>query len=200
LHSIGAVNVLELQPAYVIILPVMISNIIACLISRQLQKTPFFTMLAAEEGQYLPSLEEQRETVDLRVENAMAPPPKTIFAANAPVAQVLAGMRESGFAIITRREGEWSVASLKEVESAFDAGLGDRPLSQVVSLEPLPRLYRDLTLDAALKLLHGNPFLPVSSRRRPFRLIGTVALEDIHRAYGVQQPPISAEREEALNA
>jgi CIC family chloride channel protein len=190
----------EVSASYVIILPVMISNTIAYLISRQLQKTPFFTMLAAEEGQYLPSLEEQRETVDLRVENAMASPPKTIFAANAPVAQVLAGMRESGFAIITRREGEWSVASLKEVESAFDAGLGDRPLSQVVSLEPLPRLYRDLTLDAALKLLHGNPFLPVSSRRRPFRLIGTVALDDIHRAYGVQQPQISAEHEEALNA
>jgi len=186
----------EVSASYVIILPVMISNTIAYLISRQLQKTPFFTMIAAEEGQYLPSLEEQREATDLRVENAMTAPPKSIFAATTPVAQVLAAARRSGFAIVTRREGEWSIVSAKELESALEAGLGDRPLSQVVSLEPLPRLYRDLTLDAALKLLGSHPFLPVSSRRRPFRLIGTVALDDIHRAYGVRPPQAAARQQE----
>ncbi|HVW83474.1 MAG TPA: hypothetical protein VHB50_02290, partial [Bryobacteraceae bacterium] len=62
-----------------------------------------------------------------------------------------------------------------------------RPVGEVISMETLPRLYRDQSLDTAMKNLGTHPFLPVSSRRRPFRLIGTVSLEDIHRAYGVPE-------------
>ncbi|HLH01252.1 MAG TPA: chloride channel protein [Bryobacteraceae bacterium] len=63
--------VFEVSASYVIILPVMISNITSYLISRRLQHTAFFKMLAQLEGVNLPSAEEKRSFQPLRVEDAM---------------------------------------------------------------------------------------------------------------------------------
>jgi CIC family chloride channel protein len=179
--------VFEVSASYVIILPVMISNTIAYLISRRLQPTPFFTMLAAEEGQYLPSLEAQRETSDLRVEAAMSVPPPPVATPDILVARAIEQAGERPWIVVARTEGEWACLRRDDLETAIDAGLAGRPVGEVISMETLPRLYRDQSLDTAMKNLGTHPFLPVSSRRRPFRLIGTVSLEDIHRAYGVPE-------------
>jgi CIC family chloride channel protein len=63
--------VFELSASYVIILPVMIANTTAYLLSRRLLPTPFFKMLAQLEGLALPSAEEKRNFQPLRVEDAM---------------------------------------------------------------------------------------------------------------------------------
>jgi CIC family chloride channel protein len=63
--------VFEVSASYVIILPVMIANITSYLISRRLQSTAFFKMLAQLEGVNLPSAEEKRNFQPLRVEDAM---------------------------------------------------------------------------------------------------------------------------------
>ena len=63
--------VFEVSASYVIILPVMIANITAYLISRALHPTPFFKMLAELEGVNLPTAEEKRSLQPLRVEDAM---------------------------------------------------------------------------------------------------------------------------------
>ncbi len=65
--------VFEVSASYVIILPVMIANITAYLLSRRLYATPFFKMLAQIEGLALPSAEEKRNFQPLRVEDAMQP-------------------------------------------------------------------------------------------------------------------------------
>ncbi|MDQ2774761.1 MAG: chloride channel protein [Acidobacteriota bacterium] len=63
--------VFELSASYVIILPVMIANTAAYLISRRLHEVPFFKMLAQLEGVNLPTAEEKRTFQPLRVESAM---------------------------------------------------------------------------------------------------------------------------------
>ena len=63
--------VFEVSASYVIILPVMIANTTAYLLSRRLYATPFFKMLAQLEGVKLPSAEEKRNFQPLRVEDAM---------------------------------------------------------------------------------------------------------------------------------
>jgi CIC family chloride channel protein len=63
--------VFELSASYVIILPVMIANTVAYLLSRRIMPTPFFKMLAQIEGLALPSAEEKRNFQPLRVEDAM---------------------------------------------------------------------------------------------------------------------------------
>ncbi|HEX4770261.1 MAG TPA: chloride channel protein [Bryobacteraceae bacterium] len=63
--------IFELSASYVIILPVMVANTAAYLVSRHLHATPFFKMLAQLEGVNLPTAEEKRTFQPLRVENAM---------------------------------------------------------------------------------------------------------------------------------
>jgi CIC family chloride channel protein len=65
--------VFEVSASYVIILPVMIANTTAYLISRALHPMPFFKMLAELEGVNLPTAEEKRSLQPLRVEDAMQP-------------------------------------------------------------------------------------------------------------------------------
>src|SRR5579864_5468233 len=66
--------VLEVSGNYSIIVPVMIANTLAYLISRSLQPVPIFDLLTRQDGLELPSLEEQREENILRVEDAMKAP------------------------------------------------------------------------------------------------------------------------------
>jgi CIC family chloride channel protein len=65
--------VFEVSASYVIILPVMIANTTAYLISRALHPMPFFKMLAQLEGVNLPTAEEKRSLQPFRVEDAMTP-------------------------------------------------------------------------------------------------------------------------------
>ena len=61
----------EVSGNYSIVLPVMVSNSIAYMISRRFQPTPIFEVLSHQDGVVLPSMEEQRETRPPRVEDAM---------------------------------------------------------------------------------------------------------------------------------
>src|SRR6202166_4380335 len=66
--------VVETSGSYSIILPVMISNTIAYLISRSYQDVALFDILAKQDNMELPSMEEQRDQIVLRVEDASRKP------------------------------------------------------------------------------------------------------------------------------
>lgn len=123
--------VFELSASYVIILPVMIANTTAYLLSRKLHPTPFFKMLAELEGVSLPSAEEKRNFQPLRVEDAM------------------------------------------------------HRVSAAMQPEPGLRLFPDEPLDAALRLLASQDRIQVISRLHHHEVLGTLTLEDVHRAYGI---------------
>jgi CIC family chloride channel protein len=63
--------VLEVSGNYSIILPVILSNTIAYLLSRALQPVPIFEIFTHQDGLYLPSMEEQREESNLHLEDAL---------------------------------------------------------------------------------------------------------------------------------
>ena len=65
--------VLEVSGNYSIVLPVILANTIAYVISRVLQPVPIFEELTHQDGLYLPSMEELREESNLRLEDAMQP-------------------------------------------------------------------------------------------------------------------------------
>ena len=81
--------VLEVSGNYSIIVPVIVANTLAYVISRGLEPTPIFDLLTRQDGLHLPSLEEQREQTVLRVEDAMRPPPDTVMEDQASVAQAI---------------------------------------------------------------------------------------------------------------
>jgi len=54
-----------------------------------------------------------------------------------------------------------------------------------VALEPGVKLYPDEPVDAALRLLALQRSLQVVSRLQPDEVLGTLSLDDVHRAYGI---------------
>ena len=65
--------IVEVSGNYSIILPVMISNTIAYLVSRQFQHHPLFDLLSRQDGMELPSMEEERESTVRTVGEVMRP-------------------------------------------------------------------------------------------------------------------------------
>jgi CIC family chloride channel protein len=178
--------VFEVSASYVIILPVMISNTIAYLISRALLPEPFFELLAREEGLDLPSTEEQRERDTLRVEDAMSRTRSSV-SWEATVSEALERVRQSDvpYALVSTRRAVWASISLAALERAYDQSKGDLSLAEAFALTDLPKLYMDLPLDAAMMKLSKVPILPIVSRARPDQLLGSITLSDVHKAFGI---------------
>src|SRR5689334_18955661 len=82
--------VLEVSGNYSIIVPVIVANTFAYVISRGLLPIPIFDVLTRQDGLDLPSMEEQREEDVLRVEDAMQPPDGPVLDAEKTLDQALA--------------------------------------------------------------------------------------------------------------
>ncbi len=168
--------VIEVSGSYSAILPVMISNTIAYLISRQFQKTPLFDLLARQDGMVLPSIEELRERVTLRVEDAVqnrgsaSQRPDEIFAD---------AMRRSGVApelyFLAGGPDGWRVH--RRLAKPADGAQGS------AAPESSPFLYPDHSLEEALQIMRDWPVLPIISRANPQVLEGVLAHADILAAY-----------------
>jgi CIC family chloride channel protein len=169
--------VIEVSGSYSAILPVMISNTIAYLISRQFQQTSLFDLLARQDGMILPSVEEQRERVLLRVEDAM---PERDGAAATPEEMFADAIRRAGvtseLCFLAGGPVGWRV--YRRVTKSDEAQAGEG-----VTSEASPFLYLDLPLEDALQIMADWPVLPVISRVNAQSLEGVLAHADIMRAF-----------------
>jgi CIC family chloride channel protein len=179
--------VFEVSATYVIIVPVMVANTIAYLVSRQFQPVPFFGLLARMEGLELPSLEEQRETRPFRVEDAMRSHVLPRFSVQAPVSAALAALNSNGsqFGIVVRDDGKFSLVEEEKLRFAAEVGNGAKEIAVAFSLQPVPRIYPDMLLEASLKQFGPHSVLPVFNRADSDQVMGTLHLEDVFRAYGI---------------
>jgi CIC family chloride channel protein len=169
--------VIEVSGSYSAILPLLISNTIAYLISRQFQKTSLFDLLARQDGMILPSVEEQRERVLLRVEDAMPQPGGAAARPEVMFAEAIrrAGVPSEEFALASGPTG-WRVYRRL-------AQPGEPATTGAISPEGSPFLYPDLTLEDALQIMADWPVLPIISRANPQALEGVLAHADILKAY-----------------
>jgi CIC family chloride channel protein len=173
--------VIELSGSYSAILPVMISNTIAYLISRQYQKTSLFDLLARQDGMVLPSIEEQRERITLRVEDAAQASAK---AGERPDEMFADAMRRSGVPselyFIAGGPSGWRVH--RRLANP-DGGEEAEGTTGVAASESSPFLYPDHSLEEALQIMRDWPVLPIISRADPQILEGVLAHSDILTAY-----------------
>ncbi len=177
--------VLEVSGNYSIILPAMISNMIAYLISRQYQSTPLFDMLSRQDGLDLPSMEQRREVETLRVEDALRPYPGPVLRGADSIAEALKRAAKSAQAVLLVQDGEgiWGCIAMEELQRQAEAGNDAAPLSSLLSLVPLPHVHPDQVLDEALRRMGDEPLLPVVSRADFSKLEGVISLADILQAY-----------------
>jgi CIC family chloride channel protein len=199
----SAIMILEVSGNYSIILPVMISNAIAYVISRRFQPTPIFDLLTRQEGLDLPSMEELREEQSWRVEDAMRTDVGPMLRAHEPVGDASRDIEgtEQPWLLVRMGRG-YGVVARAAVEQSAAEGPPDRPLESAVMLAPLPYVHPDQSLERALRLLvHPlqtpdgrpqetavgrvpRPLLPVVHRADATRVIGVLALQDVLQAYG----------------
>ena len=177
--------VVETSGSYSIVLPVMISNTIAYLISRKYQEGALFDILAKQDDLELPSMEEQREQIVLRVEDAMRKPDLPPLQASDTVTRALEIAESSTEEILLVRfpTGRWAGIAKKDMPALAAAHPKDTQLREVLSTARLPILHPDQRLDDALRFIQGHPLLPVVGRAGSRKLEGVLSLPDILTAY-----------------
>lgn len=193
----SVIMIFEITRDYTIIVPLMISNLIAFFISHKLQRQPIYEALASQEGVHLPASHWRGETEQVQVRHSMRTAP-VVLAPDARVDSVLkeiqngeidawpvvgpdglVGMIRSQDLLKANAEGK-SQQSLGEVLN----GSSGNPLS---AARPVPHLHPDHNLSLALERMgsSGMTVLPVVSRANVRQLVGIVVLEDVLNRYGV---------------
>jgi len=176
--------VIEVSGNYTAILPVMISTTIAYLISRQYQKVPLFDMLARQDGFVLPSIEERREQVSLTVEDAMRADGAIVVDPSEPFQDVLRRAEEKPEqSLLLYSLAEWRLLPREELQRLATSSPDAPTLAKAHTTGPLPILFRDQSLEEALRLAGDWPVLPVVSRANLATLEGVITLADILQAF-----------------
>jgi CIC family chloride channel protein len=200
--------VLEVSGNYSIVLPVILANTIAYLLSRSLQPVPILEIFTHQDGLDLPSMEERREesTLNLHLEDAMHPIAVPVLQGSdtAVAASTVLALDEdlapAEAILIHCTDGLWYAATRDEIASILAApatqpgapsqtvsppevGIHAETLEEHLGPERTPVLFPDLPLSAALPHFRRWPLLPITNRAVRGALEGAVSLEDVLKRY-----------------
>jgi chloride channel protein, CIC family len=182
----SVIMIFELTRDYSIIVPLMISNLIAYFISQKLQPEPIYEALAQQDGVHLPSGTEPQGKVLVGEVMRMAPDP---LPAELTIAAALL-KRKSGWSAypVSDQSGYRGMIPVAALEEAAKNGAAEKTLADLVPLDDNPiHLHSDHGLHLALERMGTSNLqtLPVVSRANVHKLLGVVVLDDVLRAYGV---------------
>jgi chloride channel protein, CIC family len=177
--------VLEVSGNYSIILPVIVANAIAYVISRGLQPIAIFDALTRQDGLELPSMEEQREEGILRVEDAMRPVQGPVLDAQETVGQALktAESDSAGEFLVRLSPVGWNSVTKQQLRTLMDEGKSGASLGSVLPIRHIPSLHPDLPLETALRYVDRWPLVPVVSRADFRHLEGVISQRDVLERY-----------------
>jgi CIC family chloride channel protein len=199
--------VLEVSGNYSIVLPVILANTIAYLISRGLQPVPIFEEFTHQDGLYLPSMEELREESNLRLEDALQPVTVPIMQGSETIADAARSFAQyettkaAPVVLIQCSDGLWYAARKEELENLFsnstsansseshttEAQEPTQTIEERLGAERTPILFPDLPLSSSLPHFHRWPLLPVTNRAMRGSLEGVVSLQDVLNRYQQQR-------------
>jgi CIC family chloride channel protein len=184
----SVIMIFELTRDYSIIVPLMISNMIAYFVSQKLQREPIYDALARQEGVLLPNPDEEREEPEyLQVGNVMRacehpfPPDLDVDTALSQMSQL--AVRQWPVVDHGALLGLVTEHALKEI--AFETAPVVRD-----ALPPggnYPFVHVDNTVGQVLERMgHDHvELLPVVSRDNVRQLRGVIAFADAVKAYGI---------------
>jgi CIC family chloride channel protein len=177
--------VLEVSGEYSIIVPVIIANTVAYVLSRSLQPVPIFDLLSRQDGLDLPSMEEQREENILRIEDAMRQLDGPILDSRESVRQANQRIQESAsdFFLVRFNPTGWRSVTRRLLQTSLSEGKSELTLGSILSTQPLPVLHPDLPLDVALRYVNQTDVVPVVSRADFGKLEGVISSEDVLSRY-----------------
>jgi chloride channel protein, CIC family len=187
--------VLEVSGNYSIVLPVILANTIAYVISRVLQPVPIFEEFTHQDGLYLPSMEELREESNLRLEDALQPVTVPVLQGSETIADAIRcfaqyeDSKTAPIGLIHCSDGLWYAARREELEALFSDSIDGAalPLEEHLGAERTPILFPDLPLSSALPHFQRWALLPVTNRAMRGSLEGVVTLQDVLNRYQQQR-------------
>jgi CIC family chloride channel protein len=181
--------VLEMSGNYSIILPVILANTIAYLLSRILTPVPIFEVFTHQDGLDLPSMEEQREENPRHIEDALRPVDIPILESTHTLEEarkriaVAAPNERNEWLLIRFDDGSWYVLDAQSLAELLSAHRASLPLRDALPAERAPMLFPDLPLDSALPHFARWPVLPVRNRAVKGLLEGVITSEDVLNTY-----------------
>ena len=178
--------VLEVSGNYSIILPVILANTIAYLLSRSLQPIPIFEVLTHQDGLSLPSMEELRDESNLSLEDAMQPVNVPVMEGSGTLADLSMSdeIKTAAAVLIHCEDGLWYAAKPHEIQSWLAvSSTGASSLEDHLGTERVPVLYPDLPLQSALSYFGRWPLLPITNRARAGAIEGVISLEDALKCF-----------------
>jgi CIC family chloride channel protein len=187
--------VLEVSGNYSIILPVILANTIAYLISRSLQPIAIFELFTHQDGLYLPSMEEQREENELRFEDAIQPARVPILNGADTIWNTKQSFQNNEEAssstsfLIRCSDYTWYAATIAELTALFESiDSQDEPgaaaqLQQRIGTERTPLIFPDQPLSSSLPHFRRWMILPVSNRAVRGALEGVLSLDDVLKRF-----------------
>jgi chloride channel protein, CIC family len=177
--------VLEVSGNYSIILPIILANTLAFLISRGLQPVGIFEVFTHQDGLDLPSMEEQREESVLHIEDAIQPLSIPIVEGSDTLEAVSRAISEahSTACLIRLRDGAWYAMSTDELTSAAATLVPEAQIQGALKADRTPLLFPDMPLDNALHFFPRWPLLPVLNRASRGTVEGILTLDDVLRRY-----------------
>ena len=193
----SVIMIFELTRDYSIIVPLMVSNLIAFFISHRLQPVTIYEALSRMDGVHLPSREVALGTQGLQVAVAMQPAPAP-FSGETTIGDALRRLRESPLSSwpVADDRGLTGMIAATELEQAIAEGRGEEQLATLLrrrhsgpnrELAEPAHVHPDHSLSLALERLGTlrQDVLPVVSRADVRELLGIVTLHDILSSFGV---------------
>lgn len=176
--------VIELSGSYSAALPVMVSSLIAYLIARKYQEVALFDMLTRQDGLLLPSIEERREQEAFLVEDAMSIEGVLVALPSDSVADLARRdeVRQGNPVLLRVRTGEWRVLDRDDMERLAMDGAAQHTAGEVKSRGPLPLLFRDESIEEAMRWLGDWPVVPVVNRGDLGQIDGVISFPDVLKA------------------
>jgi chloride channel protein, CIC family len=177
--------VLEVSGNYSIILPVIVANTFAYVISRGLQPIAIFDVLTRQDGLDLPSMEEQREEGILHVEDAMKAGDGVLLDAQQTLEKALVDAEKSPSEILLVRlsPGGWSSVKKDELRAMAAEGKSAIALGQLLDGRRVPFLHPDHSLETALRYVDRWPVVPVVNRADFRKLEGVITERSVLERY-----------------
>ena len=182
----SVVMIFELTRDYNIIVPLMISNLVAYAVARAFSRTPIYEALAFQDGVHLPHAKGQGPEPDLLVGDAMRSP--AILISPATSITVARQLVPEGDLLIGESGTLQGIVIGSDLDDALRQGSGGAAVASVVHgevLNKLPHLHPDQSADIILHRLGQFTVgvLPVVDRRDITKVLGEVTLEDLLEAY-----------------
>ncbi len=177
--------VLEVSGNYSIVLPVILANTLAFLISRSLQPVGIFEIFTQQDGLDLPSMEEQREEAALHIEDALQPVTVPVVNGSDTLHAVSQAVSEAHATacLIRLIDGAWYAMSADELTSAAATLTPETPVQRALKADRTPLLFPDMPLESALHFFPRWPLLPVLNRASRETVEGTLTIDDVLRCY-----------------